>query len=127
MSTYIEFLLKIFCLLRRIMTTMVTTRRTTVTPKMPITRPMYICQNTNENIITMPLVCTTFIAKSLYNNATLLLKFRYSEKVTKIWPIFRFKVMSKKEWKMGQIFWAFSKYLNFTGKPQFKKPHFSFL
>ena len=49
----IEFLLKIFCLLRRIMTIMVTNKRTTVTPRIPMTSPMYICQNKNKKIVQM--------------------------------------------------------------------------
>ena len=48
------------------------------------------------------------------------LKFRYSEKATKICPIFhlhsfettKYKVMSNEKWKMGLIFVAFSEYLN---------------
>ena len=46
-----------------------------------------------------------------------LLKFRYSEKATKIWPIFFFGIMYlvalNYNWKMGQTFVAFSEYLNF--------------
>ena len=47
------------------------------------------------------------------------LKFRYSEKTTKVWPIFHLQSkatklhMSKKEWKIGQIFEAFSEFMNF--------------
>ena len=44
------------------------------------------------------------------------LKFRYSEKATKIMPVFYFLfdiVASTFEWNMGQIFVAFSEYQNF--------------
>ena len=46
-------------------------------------------------------------------------KFRYSEKATQIWSIFFFLfditylISSNYKWKMGQIFVAFSEYLNF--------------
>ena len=48
------------------------------------------------------------------------LKFRYSEKATKIWPIciplffWHYLVTSNNKWKMGQNFVAFSEYLNFN-------------
>ena len=47
------------------------------------------------------------------------LKFRYSEEATKMWPIFHSffditcYVVSNYKWKMGQLFVAFSEYLNF--------------
>ena len=46
------------------------------------------------------------------------LKFRYSEKATKIGPsstgFWHYFVASNESWKMGQIFVAFSEYLNFN-------------
>ena len=54
---------------------------------------------------------------------TNLLKFRYSEKATKISSIFQFfwhyLVASNYKWKMGQIFVAFSEYLNFNQSERF--------
>ena len=49
-------------------------------------------------------------------------KFRYSEKATKSWSIFlsflHYLVTSNYNyWKMGQMFVAFSEYLNFTTRP----------
>ena len=41
------------------------------------------------------------------------LKFKYSEKVAKVWTIFHiYYIMSKKQWKMGQKFVAFSEYIS---------------
>jgi len=51
------------------------------------------------------------------------LKFRYSGKVTKIWPIFHsflhYLVASKYKWKIGKNFVAFSEYLNFKNTIDF--------
>jgi hypothetical protein len=42
-----------------------------------------------------------------------MVKFKYSENATKIWPIFYY-FFDITKWKMGIIFAAFLEYLNFT-------------
>ena len=65
--------------------------------------------------------CEPILKKSVKSGRsliTILIKFRYSEKATKIGPSSTYNLMLlsnvKKEGKMGLIFLAFSEYLNFN-------------